>query len=71
METATVSKVLRLFNKLSKPEQLEIADKIGEQTFKERLKQMSKSARGVDMADDDIIPETHTVRNSNERFGLL
>jgi len=71
METATASKVLRLFNKLSKAEQLEIADKIEKQTFKERLKQMNKFARGVDTADDDIIPEVHTLRNGSERFGLL
>lgn len=70
METATVSKVLRLFNKLSKPEQLEIADKIEKQTFNERLKLRNKFTR-VDMADDDIIPEIHSTRNSTEKFGLL
>ena len=71
METASVSKVLRLFNRLSKPEQLEIADKIEKQTFKERLKLKNRFAYGVDIADDDIIPEVHIVRNSSERAGLL
>lgn len=69
METANISKMLRLFNKLSKPEQLDLVEKIEKLTFKDRRKMMNNSR--LDMADDDVTQEIRTLRYNSERFGLL
>ncbi len=69
METANISKMLRLFSKLSKPEQLDLVEKIEKLTFKDRRKLMTNSRR--DVADDDGVQGIRTLRYSGERFGLL
>jgi len=66
METASVSKVLQLFNMLSKPEQLEIVDKIEKQTFKERWKLMDESLPDVDISEEEIMQEIRAVRYGNK-----
>lgn len=62
METASVSKVLQLFNMLSKSEQLEIADKIDKQTFKERWQTMDKSLPDANIFDEEVIQEVRAIR---------
>jgi len=69
METANISKVLRLFSKLSKPEQLDLVEKIEKLTFKDRRKLMNNFRR--DVTDDNGVREIRTLRYSSERFGLL
>jgi len=62
METVSVSKVLQLFNMLSKPEQLEIADQIEKQTFRERWQKIDKSLPDSDLSEEDIMREVRAVR---------
>jgi hypothetical protein len=62
METVSVSKVLQLFNMLSKPEQLEIADQIEKQTFKERWQIMDKSLPDSNLSEEDIVQEVRAIR---------
>ncbi|MDP9076170.1 MAG: hypothetical protein M3O71_02005 [Bacteroidota bacterium] len=62
METVSVSKILQLFNMLSKSEQLEIADQIEKQTFKERWQIMDKSLPDSDLSEEDIMQEVRAVR---------
>jgi hypothetical protein len=66
METVSVSKVLQLFNMLSKPEQLEIADQIEKQTFKERWQIMDKSLPDSNLSEEDIMQEIRAVRYGNK-----
>ena len=62
MATASVSKVLQLFNLLSKPEQLEIADKIDKQMFKDRWQLADSSLPDVDFSEEEIMNEVRAVR---------
>jgi hypothetical protein len=62
METANISKVLQLFNMLSKSEQLAVADKIDMQTFEERWKLADNSLPNSDFGEDDIMKEVRAVR---------
>jgi hypothetical protein len=62
METASVSKVLQLFNMLSKSEQLEIADKIDKQTFKDRWQTIDNSLPEVHISEEDIMQEVRAIR---------
>ena len=62
METVSVSKVLQLFNLLSKPDQLEVAKKIEKQTFEERWKLMDQSLPDVDISNEEIMHEVRAVR---------
>jgi hypothetical protein len=62
METASVDKVLQLFNKLSKSQQLEIADRIDEQTFEARWTLADRSLPTSGMSDEDIMNEVRAVR---------
>ncbi|MDB5088756.1 MAG: hypothetical protein JWR09_2750 [Mucilaginibacter sp.] len=62
METVSVNKVLQLFNMLSKSEQLEIADKIDKQTFKERWQLMDKLLPNSDISEEEIMQEVRAVR---------
>ncbi len=67
METASVNKVLQLFNKLSKPEQLEIADKIVKQTFEDRWKILDSNLPNMDFSEDEIMDEVRAVRYDNKK----
>ena len=69
MGTANISIVPLLFNKLSKPEQLDLVEKIEKLTFKDRRELMNNFR--LDVADDDFVQEIRTLRYSGERFGLL
>lgn len=62
MEAVSVNKILQLFNMLSKPEQLEIADKIEKQTFQERWKLMDEFLPDVEMSEEEIMEEVRAVR---------
>jgi hypothetical protein len=62
METASVSKVLQLFNMLSKSEQIEIADKIDQQTFKERWQILDKLLPDSNISEEDIMHEVRAIR---------
>jgi len=62
METAGISKVLQLFNMLSKSEQLAVADKINMQTFEERWQLADNSLPNSDFGEDDIMKEVRAVR---------
>ncbi|MES2110287.1 MAG: hypothetical protein V4577_16130 [Bacteroidota bacterium] len=66
METVSVSKVLQLFNLLSKPDQLEVANKIEKQTFEERWKLMDQSLPDVDISNEEIMHEVRAVRYSDK-----
>jgi hypothetical protein len=66
METASINKVLQLFYKLSKPEQLEIADKINRQTFEERWNLIDNSLPDSPFTDDEIMKEVRAVRYGNK-----
>lgn len=62
METARINKVLKLFNLLSKPEQLEIADRIGKQTFEERWQMVSNKMPDSGLSDKEVMDEVRAVR---------
>jgi len=62
MEAVSANKVLQLFNMLSKPDQLEIVDKIEKQTFKERWKLMDESLPDVEISEEEIMEEVKAVR---------
>lgn len=62
MEIASVSKVLQLFNMLSKSEQLEIAEKIGKKTFKERWILMDELLPNVEISEEEVMNEVRAVR---------
>ena len=67
METVSVSKVLKLFNLLSKSEQLEIADRINRQTFAERWQMTSNKMPDSGLSDDDIMEEVRAVRYGSKK----
>jgi len=71
MEAASVNEVLQLFNMLSKPEQLEIADKINKQTFKERWMLMDALLPNVEMSEEEIMEEVRAVRYGGKVTGDL
>jgi hypothetical protein len=62
METITISKVLQLFNRLSRPEQLAVAEKISQQTFEDRWQLADKELPDTTMNEDDIMNEVRAVR---------
>jgi len=66
METASINKVLQLFNKLSKPEQLEIANRIEKQTFEERWQLADNTLPELKFSDEDIMKEVRAVRYGSE-----
>jgi hypothetical protein len=67
METVSISQVLQLFSRLSKPEQLEIADRINKQTFEERWKLTDGLLPDAEFSDDDIMKEVSAVRYGNKK----
>ncbi len=66
METSSINKVLQLFNTLSKSEQVEIAEKINGQTFKERWSSVDRTLPNYEICDDDIMKEVRAVRNGGK-----
>ncbi|MGZ3872408.1 MAG: hypothetical protein ACXVJD_05800 [Mucilaginibacter sp.] len=62
MEIVSVNKILRLFNMLSKSEQLKIADKIDKQTFKARWALMDKALPNSNISEEEIMLEVRAIR---------
>ncbi|MBW4888186.1 hypothetical protein KXQ82_00600 [Mucilaginibacter sp. HMF5004] len=62
MQTADKTKVLQLFNKLSKPEQLDVFEQISERTFAERWKLIDANLPDFKISEDDIMEEVRTIR---------
>lgn len=67
METASINKVLQLFNMLSKSEQLAVADKIDMQTFEERWQLADNSLPNSGFGDDDIMKEVRAIRYGGKK----
>jgi hypothetical protein len=67
METVSVNRILELFNRLSKSEQLEIADKIDKQTFKDRWQLLDKTLPDVEFSEEEIMNEVRAVRYGNKK----
>lgn len=67
MATASINKVLQLFNMLSKPEQLEIADKIDKQTFNDRWLLANSALPDVDFSEEEVMNEVRAVRYGNKK----
>jgi hypothetical protein len=67
METASINKVLQLFNMLSKSEQLAVADKIDMQTFEERWQLVDKSLPNSGFNEDEIMKEVRAIRYGNKK----
>jgi hypothetical protein len=62
MEAINKTKVLQLFNKLSKPEQLDVFEQISAQTFKERWNLIDAELPDSKISDEEIIAEVRAVR---------
>jgi hypothetical protein len=67
METASINKVLQLFNTLSKPEQLEIAERIDKQTFKDRWQLADAMLPDTDISEENIMSEVRAVRYGSKK----
>jgi hypothetical protein len=67
METASVNKVLQLFNMLSKSEQLEIADRIDKFTFEERWQIIDNALPNSELSEDDIMKEVRAIRYGDKK----
>ena len=67
MATASINKVLQLFNMLSKPEQLEIADRIDKQTFNDRWSLANNSLPNADLSEEEIMNEVRVVRYGSKK----
>jgi len=67
METASVNKVLQLFNMLSKSEQLAVADKIDMQTFEKRWQIADDLLPDSGFDEDDVMEEVKAVRYGNKK----
>lgn len=67
METASINKVLQLFNLLSKPEQLEIAERIDKQTFIDRWQLIDSELPDVIFSDEEIMNEIRAVRYGDKK----
>jgi len=67
METASINKVLQLFNMLSKSEQAEVAEKIAMQTFEERWQIADNSLPDSGFGEDDIMKEVRAIRYAGKK----
>jgi hypothetical protein len=67
METASINKVIQLFNTLSKPEQLEIAERIDQQTFEDRWQLADNTLPDANFSEDNIMNEVRAVRYGNKK----
>ncbi len=66
MEIASVNNVLRLFSRLTKLEQFEVAEKINNQTFEERWTLIDTGLPDLNISEDEIIKELRAVRYGKE-----
>jgi 16S rRNA A1518/A1519 N6-dimethyltransferase RsmA/KsgA/DIM1 with predicted DNA glycosylase/AP lyase activity len=67
MQTADKIKVLQLFNKLSKPEQVDVFEKISEQTFSQRWKMIDTELPNANISEEDIMEEVRAVRYGSKK----
>ena len=63
METACIDQVLRLFEMLSKADQLKIAEQINEQTFKQRWRLTDKQLPDISISEEEIMDEVRAIRS--------
>ena len=63
METASIDQVLRLFEMLSKADQLKIAEQINEQTFKQRWRLTDKQLPDISISEEEIMDEVRAIRS--------
>jgi hypothetical protein len=62
MEAVNKTKVLQLFNKLSKPEQLDVFEQISSQTFKQRWNMINDELPDSKISEEEIMEEVRAVR---------
>jgi hypothetical protein len=62
MKTAAINQFLELFNQFSRTEQLEIADKIDQQTFEKRWQIIDSQLPDAGLSQEDIMKEVRAVR---------
>jgi hypothetical protein len=67
MQTADKTRVLQLFNKLSKPEQLDVFEQISERTFAERWKIIDAELPDSKISEDDIMEEVRAIRYAGKK----
>lgn len=66
-EKLSVPRFMTLFRKLSRADQLKIADRISRQTFAERWKILDAEMPDVRIGDDKIIEELTTFRHGKKK----
>jgi hypothetical protein len=59
--------VLQLFNKLSKPEQIDVFEQISEQTFTQRWKMIEAELPDSEISEDDIMEEVRAIRYGTQK----
>lgn len=62
MEAVNKTKVLQLFNKLSKPEQIAVFEQISTQTFAQRWSLADDELPDSKMTEEEIMQEVRAVR---------
>lgn len=67
METVSINKLLELFNQLSRPEQLKVAEKISMHTFNDSWDKLDKELPDVELSEQDILTEIRDVRYGPEK----
>ncbi len=67
METITINQVLQLFNRLSRPQQLEAAERISKQTFEERWQLADREMPDSVLNEDEIMKEVQAVRYGTQK----
>jgi len=67
MQTADKTKVLQLFSKLSKPEQVDVFEQISEQTFTQRWKMIDAELPDSEISEEEIMEEVRAVRYGNKK----
>ena len=67
METVSINKILQLFNRLPKADQLEIAERINKQTFEERWQSLDNQMPNSMLSEEEIMTEVRAVRYDNKK----
>jgi hypothetical protein len=62
MEAVNKTKVLQLFNKLSKPEQIAVFEQISTLTFKQRWEIVDAELPDSEITEEEIMDEVRSVR---------
>jgi hypothetical protein len=62
MKTASASKVIQLFNKLSRPEQVEIVDQLTKETFNDRWEELERELPDIEISEEEIMKDVRAVR---------